>query len=229
MRDALAHADQAVAAAVRRGGVRARPSLTISKTRSPRSRSRTTGRDRPRVLAGVGQGLLHDPVGNQIDAGGRCGRSPLHVNSTGCPRCAASATSRRGPGEPGLGRVRETSSSRRTSEQAAHLGHRLPAGCLAPRRCARGRGRDRCRFAARLLPPARRRSMTLWATTSWSSRAIRCRSSATASRARSPDSARASSTCWARRRTIQPGGPGANREEGEDRVVRRPRAGPRAG
>jgi hypothetical protein len=72
---ALAHADEAVAVA-RRGAVRAGAAVGRPAARSVLGcQSSSTSAARPaRVLADVGQRLLEDPVGGEVEAGGQLAR-----------------------------------------------------------------------------------------------------------------------------------------------------------
>ena len=96
-----------------------------------------------RVPAGVGQRLLHDPVGGQVDARAADRRgSPSTSTSTGRPTSAASCTSR--ADRSARAAARSTTPARRgpqNAEQPPHLGQRLPAGLLHRGAAARGRPR----------------------------------------------------------------------------------------
>ena len=137
------------------------------------------------VLERVRQRLLHDPVRRELDArpAARAARRRRRTRPGGRPRAAARPASarRRGPGCGASGSLRVAAQH---AEQAAHLGERARGPiCSIVSSDLAGRA---CRAAP--APAARHRPAatiieTWWAITSCSSRAIRARSSTTASRA----------------------------------------------
>ena len=224
-RDPLAHADQAVAGPSPAASAAApRPSSMTSICSSAGStHDRHRGAGRPGVLERVGQRLLHDPVGGQVDAGGSWSRSPctveLDVEAGVGPRPSrrgARSTERRAAGaSSGRGAAgRSAPARRRAARRAAGASRPGPRG-----RCSRrgvrasiasvGSGGSSTRRAAAGLHD---HHLMAWATTSCSSRAMRVRSSATArwaSAARvllGPDGPflRRRRRCWRRWRTFSP-------------------------
>ena len=211
--DALADADEPVAEAVAR---RARPSPSSRTSICSSSGAVADGHVRvagARVLERVGQAFLHDPIGGEIDrAREREGvavdvqphRKPgaadlVEQRRRGCRDPAGASSSRSSP-SPRIAPRR-----RRISASAVRPACSTPLSASAVLR-ERRRG-SLCRTA----PTWSTITLTAWATMSWSSRAIRARSSATAmraadSRSRSAWVARSSaaSACAARSRSAKP-------------------------
>ena len=187
--DPLAHARASPLPSVAADG-RAAAVVDAPRARGPPAsyRSVHVGARRSGVLERVGERLLHDAVG-------RRGRRPTGSGAHARPRCsAAPAGRRRGPG-------------RRARRRRSRLG--CGDELVDGRRCAARRGCGAARRAParpvvsidssvpRGLRPAARRctrrpapacttiTLTWWATTSCSSRAMRPRSTATARRASS--------------------------------------------
>ena len=164
-----------------------------------------------RVLERVGQALLDDPVGGQVDRARERVRLAVDVQAHRQAGAADLVHQRVEVAEPRLGRELDLLAlAPHRAEQPAHLGERRAAGLLdAFERLpvlASARG-SLCRTA----PTWSTITLTAWATMSCSSRAIRARSSATAmraaaSRSRSACAARSSaaSACSARSRIAKP-------------------------
>ncbi len=178
----LADADQPVPEAVAAGRARR------GRRRAPRAAARTAcsrrsrRRGRPGVLEGVGEALLHDAVRREVErrAAGRPGRRARAAVRRARPR--ARRRQRLQVVQPGL-RVsaRAGRPPPQGAEQPPHLGERRTAGCSTFRSASPSSdpAGSRCRTA----PTWSTITLIAWATTSWSSRAIRARSSATATRA----------------------------------------------
>ena len=184
--DALAHPDETVAAALRLPVGEPRPSsLTTSSTPSSPVADDHLGPGGVRVLHRVRQAFLDEAVGGEVDAGRQLGRVALDLD---VDREAGLARLLDEPVEVLEARLRrERGRLLRPAEDAdepAHLGERLASGLLD----------DQQRLSLPLLfgpqEPADARRLNghdadAWPTTSWSSRAMRARSSATAARASS--------------------------------------------
>ena len=99
------------------------------------------------------------------------------------------------------------------AEQAAHLGERRAAGLLDALGARPRRPRASSGSLCRTAPTWSTITLTAWATMSWSSRAIRARSSATAMRAAASRSRSALGRALLRRLGLL--GPLAQREAGE--------------
>ena len=177
------------------------PSSTTSSSRLGRAVPTRHARSRgPGVLERVGERLLDDAVGGQIDARReRRAARPRRGDPPGAPRRAPAPRARE-RAEPGLGadrqlgarRSRRMPSSRRSSTSASRpLASIEPEGRRGPGRARRADALPACACTTMTL--------TLWATTSCSSRAMRPRSSLTAVRAFSSRS-RSSRPAWSRRR-----------------------------
>ena len=234
--DALADADEPVAE--RRRSARAPPpsSRTSICSSSARVADDDVGVAGARVLERVGQALLDDPVGGEVDRA-RAAR-PGSPSTCSSHRQAGAAdlarAARRGR------RARAAARARRPRPRAriAPSRRRISASAVRPvcstplQRLARPRASSsgsRCRTA----PTCSTITLTAWATMSCSSRAIRARSSATAmraaaSRSRSAWRARSSaaSACAARSRSAKPAEPGDREQRrDEDEVAGRVRRG----
>ena len=111
---------------------RRRGPLTTRTTRSPPGRSTVTHTAAPgRVLARVGERLLHDPVGGPADRGVH-GRAPSGAGgelARPCPACRDSSTSRARSSRPGCGPSGASSSTRRrAARRPSAAARRAPAG-----------------------------------------------------------------------------------------------------
>ena len=79
-------------------------SVTSSSSRSGRNSSRATAlTPAPACLSGVGQRLLHDPVGGQVDAGRQRHRLAVDLKVTGVPAARTRSTSSGSASTPGCG------------------------------------------------------------------------------------------------------------------------------
>ena len=111
---------------------RRRPSSQTSTSRAAgAAATRDPRRRRAGVLEHVGQRLLHDPVGGEVDARrAGAGRRRSPPTSTGTPaartRASRSSSSRR----LGCGATEPSSAVGEQVQQPAHLGQPLPAGRL---------------------------------------------------------------------------------------------------
>ena len=194
-RDPLAHADGARARAGRAPALGAGAVVEDRQLELVGAVAQAhLGAQRPRVLDHVGQRLLDDPVGREVDAGRQ--RPRLRPRPRARPRArrrarARSARGRRGRREPARARVprHPAGAARRAS---VHLGQRLAAD---RRRSARRRASRSAPSSAPSAWACTTIRLTPCATTSCSSRAIRTRSSATAC---SVSSACSRSSCAAR-------------------------------
>ena len=196
-RDTLAHPDQAVPAARRRPRQLPAPSSTISSSSESGAVADADGGVRlAGVLERVRQRLLHDPVGRQLDPDRKLAALARRRGAPrgGPPRAPAPRASagRRAPAAARAGRLHRCAASR-------------PGGASrSARRGRSARSSPAPRASSRSSPSSTRRSApacttiieTLCAIASCSSRAIRARSSTTASRAAR---SRSRSASWARR------------------------------
>ena len=192
--DPLAHADQAVPAAVRRSPARPVRSPGRRRRRSTCvSRSRCTARSGPRRGAGpaclcdVGERLLHDPVGGQVDGRGQRRAALRGATSTGSPARRKRSTS--SVSRPGRAPARSAPRGRPDCAQQAARGAQLvqrgAAGLADVAQRLLGLVGAAVHDVARPTPACTLISAMWWATTSCSSRAMRSRSSATRRRASS--------------------------------------------
>ena len=174
-----------------------------------------------RVLERVGQALLHDPVGGEVDRRAGAGRArPRRAARTGRPARPTSSSSASRPSRPGWGASSSSSPSRRIAPSRRRISaSAVRPVCSTPCERLAVVGRASSGSLCRTAPTWSTITLTAWATMSWSSRAIRARSSATAmraaaSRSRSAWVARSSaaSACSARSRSAKPASqPIANR------------------
>ena len=129
-RDPLAHADETVAAA---GGARGASRAVVDDLELERvgavadvdGRARIAG-----VLERVGQRLLHDPVGRQLDPDRELPSLALDAELDGKARLAELPDEGRHVVEPRLGRQRLVRVAAEHAEQAAHLGERAAPALL---------------------------------------------------------------------------------------------------
>ena len=155
--DPLAHADQAATAVPALSPMSRRP-LPPSSVDLDLERARLVGEPDPgpgaaRVLERVGERLLDDPVGGQLDAGveRRGARPPSTARPAGRPRGPPRSSSpRRSRPGIGAGRVVAVASPRRVAQDPEHPAHvgRAPRGRSgrsprAPSAPARAAGRAR--------------------------------------------------------------------------------------
>ena len=143
--DPLADADEAVAEAVARRGavaVVAHLDLQLVAARSGRSTSARAG---VRVLERVGQALLDDPVGGEVERAREreaARRRPAAAPAGPARPTSSSSASR--PSRPGCGRELDVVAvAAHRAEQAAHLGERRAAGLLDAARAPRVSSRER--------------------------------------------------------------------------------------
>ena len=165
---------------------RRRPGRTAAgRCRRPRSAARpcrsatvTSTLRRAGVLEDVGQRLLHDPVGGQVDAGASVRRRPSTIERRRA-RPAARTSSTRRSGRRGRARARRRAARRLVAEhaeQAAHLGQACATGRRIASRALRAPASGRSSSDVRAAAGLHGDHAHLWATTSCSSRAIRRRS-----------------------------------------------------
>ena len=144
--DALAHARRARGRR-RRGAVRAGPvSRTASSSSSSAPAERASRRGAPRrVLAHVGERLLHDPVGGEVEAGGQLARlAALTSSATGTPAPRARSTSASSCASPGCGReLVAVLLLAQHAEQPPHVARAPRRRSRGSRAAARGRARGR--------------------------------------------------------------------------------------
>ena len=178
----LANADEAVPEAVGRCRARRRRRAPPRRALSA-YRTATVGVLGPGVLESVGEALLQDPVGRQLEPGGQ--RRPVrrnlqvHVQPGGSHVVHAAPPGRAAP----VGHQRRAVAlAPHRAEQPPHLGERSAARLLdVAQRFASSRPESGMPW--RTAPTCSTITLIAWATTSCSSRAIRARSSATATRA----------------------------------------------
>ena len=129
---ALADADQAVAERRRRGARRRRRRGPRARRASRHVADRDVGLRRARVLERVGQALLHDPVGREVDRARQRDRLALDVQLDRRGRRGARRSSRASrSSSPGCGASsRLLAVAPHRAEQAAHLGERGAPGLL---------------------------------------------------------------------------------------------------
>src|SRR5262249_55571153 len=145
---------------------------------------------RARVLDRVRQALLDEPVGGQVDPGRQPHRVALDPQLDRQPRLARVLDQPLELLEARLGR--QCRSSLGVTQHAGHPPHpprrilasAAPPVCSTTIRASLTRSWS-CSSRRRTAEACTGMTLTLWPTTSWSSRAIRARSSATALRARS--------------------------------------------
>ena len=231
--DALADADQAVAAAVAGAAAAAVVADLDPQLVAARSATVTSAR-----LAWACLSALVSPswtiryAERSSAARQRDAARPRPAARRAGRRCAISSSSgverRRGRAEA---RARRRRLAPHRAEQPAHLGQRGAARCARRPRAPPGRRRAPSGSPCRTAPTCSTITLIAWATMSCSSRAIRARSSATAmrasvSRSRSARAARASaaSACSARARSAKPATPDDREQHRQEDEVARPSA-----
>ena len=220
----LAQPHQAVARRRRRliGASRRGPLTTRTDELVGRPLDASTQTAAPgRVLAAVGQRLLHDPVGGPADRRGRRRPPGSPRSSTVMPASRDCATSRGRSSSPGCGPSgRPRRRRRRAARRPSGAARRAPGGRRsAPARRAAPPGR-RSAAAISIAPACSTIRLTRWPTASCISRAMRVRSVRTASRASSSRSAsarsarsRSAATSSARVRAQTPSAPGEHHRQ----------------
>ena len=178
--DALADADEPVAEAVARRGALAVVADLDLQLVGPVADGhvRVAG---ARVLERVGQALLHDPIGGEVDRAREREGLAVDVQPHGKPGAAdlvqRASRGRRGPAGARARRRRR----RGASPRAGGASRRAPCGRPARRRASASLSSASVSGSlCRTAPTWSTITLTAWATMSWSSRAIRARSSATA-------------------------------------------------
>ena len=206
-----------------------RPRSAIASSRHGDSqRTVTDGRRGAGVLDRVGERLLHDAVGGEVDAGRAAAAArPRRRASTGSPaarerstRCVELAQRRL------RRRARCLLAGVQDAEQAAHLGQRRAADVARCARRPRPRAPGRGRGSAARRPPARpsrspsaRRRRASRARSGGAPRPRRARRPRSCASCAWTAASCSSSVSCERVRTPRPGEPGDQRERGREHVV----------
>ena len=183
-RDTLAQADQAVARAVAVAPHRGRRRGSRARRRPLRSGCARAPAPGPACLSDVRERLLHDAVRGEVDAGRQLDRVALDVELDREARPPAARSARSGMrASDGSGARASSSSLSRSSPSRRRIS---PSACSPVRSIASNARRESARSWSSILRPPRACTTTTaiaCAITSWSSRAIRCRSSTIAASA----------------------------------------------